>query len=114
MAAQAAQPGGSAGRFALVFTQRDDPVALLDLERNDNGTAAIAFVVAPTHRRKGIAQTILHALFAFPETKDLVEVVGEVEDGNVASQQLLRSVGFVLAARTDEGFDRYVLRRPPR
>jgi RimJ/RimL family protein N-acetyltransferase len=98
-------------RFALLFTQHGDPVALLDLERNDDDTAAIACVVAPTHRRQGIAHTILHSLFALPEAKDLVEVVGEVEDGNVASQQLLRSGGFEFAVRTDEGFDRYVLRR---
>jgi RimJ/RimL family protein N-acetyltransferase len=99
-------------RCALLFTRHGGPVALLDLERNEDDTAAIAVVVAPTHRRQGVACTILSSLFALPEAKDLVEVVGEVEDGNVASQQLLRSAGFESTVRTDEGFDRYVLRRP--
>lgn len=98
-------------RVALLFGQPGDPVALLDLERNDDRTAAIALVVAPSHRRRGIAAAMLQALFSLPETGDVVAIIGEVEVGHVASERLLCGAGFSFDTRTEQGFDRYVMRR---
>lgn len=98
-------------RFALLFDQSGDPVALLDLERDDDSTAAIALVVAPTQRRRRIAATLLRSLFSLQETRDVVAIFGEVEVGNVASERLLRAAGFSFDARTEQGFNRYVIRR---
>lgn len=97
-------------RFALVFMQLDEPVALLDLERNAD-SAAIAIVVAPSHRKERVASTILQSIFALPAAEHLVEVVGEVEQGNIASERMLRAARFLFVGRTHEGFGRYVLRR---
>lgn len=101
----------ASNRHAVLFMKGDDPVALLDLEREDDGTAAIACVVAPPLRRQGVGTSILRSLLTLPETEGVTAIVGEAEDGNDASERLLRSAGFVLDARTEQGFNRYVLRR---
>jgi RimJ/RimL family protein N-acetyltransferase len=98
------------GRFALLFARSGEPVGLLDVEC-EGRSAAIALVVAPPHRGQRIALTMLHALLDLPELQAVVEIVGEVESGNVAGERLVRSAGFVFDARTEEGFARYVLRR---
>ena len=98
-------------RFAFLFGQSGHPVALLDLERNDDRSAAVALVVSPAHRRRRIAATMLQSLFSIPETRDVDAIVGEVEVGNVASERLVRAAGFSFEARTEQGFDRFVIRR---
>ena len=101
-------------RTTLLFTQADEPVALLDLERNGDGSASIAIVVAPNHRRRGIASAVVGSLFELDETEEVVVVVGEVEHGNLAGEGLLRAAGFVQTEGTSEGFTRYVLPVPRR
>jgi RimJ/RimL family protein N-acetyltransferase len=98
-------------RFAVLFGRPGGPVALLDLDCSEDGTAAIALVVAPAHRRRGIATTVLQSLFSLAETRSVVEIIGEVEVGNVASERLVRAAGFSFDARTEQGFDRFAIRR---
>jgi RimJ/RimL family protein N-acetyltransferase len=99
-------------RFAILFTLDDHPVALLDLERDSDGTAAIAIVVSPTHRRGGLASNVVASVFELPETRDVSEIVAEVEQGNAAASRLVASLKFVAIPGAEGGFDRYVLCRP--
>jgi len=46
-------------------------VGLLDLELYDDGTAAVAVIVSPDHRRRGLATVILQSLFDLPQTQGL-------------------------------------------
>ena len=94
------------GRSATVFVQGDTPVALLDVERYDDATAAIAIVVSPSHRRAGLASSVIASLF---ERDRVREIVAEVEEGNAAALELLRSSRFVAIPGADEGFQRFVL-----
>lgn len=98
------------GRSALLFVHLDEPVALLDVDR-DGASAAIAVVVAPTRRGEGVARSILQSIFSLAATREVVRVVAEIEEGNTASEGLLRAARFELEGVTQEGFARYVLRR---
>jgi GNAT superfamily N-acetyltransferase len=110
-----AQLAEQPGRFALLYARGEEPVALLDIERYDDGTAAVAVVVSPRHRRQGIAASILGSIFDLPEVAGVEEVFGEVEQGDTAGERLVCAAGLVPEARatTDEGFDRFVVRRRP-
>jgi GNAT superfamily N-acetyltransferase len=90
-----------------------EPYALLDLERYDDGTAAVAVVVSPAHRRQGIAASVLRSIFDLPEIAGVDEIFAEVEQGNTAGVRLVFAAGLVPEARgtADEGFDRFVVRR---
>jgi GNAT superfamily N-acetyltransferase len=55
------------GRSATVFVEGDAPVALLDVERYADGTAAIAVVVSPSRRRKGLASGVIASLLDMPD-----------------------------------------------
>jgi GNAT superfamily N-acetyltransferase len=101
------------GRSATVFVQGDTPVALLDVERYDDRTAAIAIVVSPLRRREGLASRVIASLFDLPEAKGIRELVAEIEEGNSAARQLVRSSTFVPIPGADEGFQRFVQARTP-
>ena len=93
-----------------VFVEGDAPVALLDVERYADGTAAIAVVVSPSHRRKGLASGVIASLLDMPE-EGVTEIVAEVEEGNAAASQLVRSSRFAAIPGAEEGFQRFVLVR---
>jgi RimJ/RimL family protein N-acetyltransferase len=101
-------------RFALLWEEDGVPVALLDLEVDEAGTAAVALVVAPEARGRGIATAILASVFALAELAGVHRVIGEVERGNDESGALVRAAGFVPdpAGARDAGFRRWVLLRP--
>ena len=98
-------------RHALLYCGGDEPVAMLDVERYENSTASFAVVVAPAHRRTGLATSILRSLFALPETAGIAELFGEVEVGNQAGERCLVAAGFEAAGGESEpGFIRYAMR----
>ena len=99
------------GRFAILFTLDDKPVVLLDLERGSDGTAAFAIVVSPSHRRQGLASNVVASVYEIPEATGIREIIAEIEHGNTAARQLVRSLRFAAIPGAEEGFERYSLRR---
>jgi RimJ/RimL family protein N-acetyltransferase len=99
-------------RFALLYAVADHPAGLLDIELYEEGTAAVAVVVSPKHRGRGLATSILRSVFDLPQTEGMKEVIGEVESENEAGERCVRAAGFTrLNARSEEGFLRFALRR---
>jgi len=89
-----------------------EPVALADTEIYEDASAAIALIVAPQHRRRGVATGTLHALAtALAATHGVERLVGGVEQHNDASLRCVRAAGFVPVADQpdDAGFIDFVL-----
>jgi RimJ/RimL family protein N-acetyltransferase len=90
-----------------------EDVALVDAEIYADGTAAIAMVVAPEHRRRGIGTATLVAMGeALARGHGVERLVGGVEQDNAASARCVKAAGFAAATETadKEGFIEYVLR----
>lgn len=90
-----------------------EDVALVDTEIYTDGTAAIAIVVAPQHRRRGIGAATLVAMGELlARTHGVERLIGGVKQDNAASARCVKAAGFVAAAETadEEGFIDYVLR----
>ncbi|HET8583851.1 MAG TPA: GNAT family N-acetyltransferase [Jatrophihabitans sp.] len=118
------------GRFRWIGWSDDVPVGYVDAGTFDRWTTwdgervvgvmdwpctTLAFVVAPTLRRRGYGTALLDAMLAAPELGH-VELFGAgVEPGNVASVGCLLRAGFrALDADPDwEGFVYYVRSRTP-
>jgi L-amino acid N-acyltransferase YncA len=100
-------------RVALLYADAQRPVGLLDLERFPDRRAAVAVVVSPQHRGRGVATSMLRSIFDLPEAKGVNEAVGEVEFGNAAGERCVRAAGFVedAEAATSERFLRFLSRR---
>jgi RimJ/RimL family protein N-acetyltransferase len=100
-------------RVALLYTHARRPIGLLDLERFPDGRAAVAVVVSPEHRGRGVATAMLGSIFDLAEAKGVGEAVGEVEFGNTAGERCIRAAGFVrdVEAVTSERFLRFLLHR---
>lgn len=83
------------------------------LEVIEGPAGSIAFVVAPSARRQGVAKAMIEALLARPELADLRIVGAGVEPDNTASIATLTSAGFApqLESPDDEGM-LYFIRRP--
>ena len=105
--------GRSQGRFAFVAVLGGDVVGLADVERYGDDRAAVAVVVAPEHRRRGMGKAILRGLLDVPQLEGVVELFGGVEVGNAASAALVTSSGFeqVSERPDDEGFTYFAQRR---
>jgi RimJ/RimL family protein N-acetyltransferase len=99
------------GRFAILFMLRDRPVALLDLERDSEETATFAVVVSPSHRRQGLASTVIASVLELPQANGVREFMAEIEHSNTAANRLICSLQFEAISGADQGFERYVLRR---
>jgi ribosomal protein S18 acetylase RimI-like enzyme len=84
------------GRWAFVITESQDPVAVVDVERDgENPTTTVnAIAVAPSKRRSGIGRRALNAVADRPELARLSEFVGEVEVGNTAAENWVVAAGF--------------------
>lgn len=107
--------GLSRDRFAFAAVRQGVVVGIADVERYEDGRAAVAIVVAPEHRRRGVGKTIVMMLIERAEPAGVVEFVGGVEAGNGASAAFLTSCGFeqTTDAPDDEGFTYFALRRSP-
>ena len=93
-----------------------DPAALIDTEVYADGTAAVALVVAPAQRRRGVGAAALAAIGELlARTRGVDALVGGVEQHNEASHRCVKAAGFVAVADDpdEEGFINYVLRLDP-
>lgn len=103
-------------RAGWVATLDGEPVALIDTEVYEDGTAALSLVVAPAQRRRGLGTSALAAIGRLLGRSYGVEaLVGGVEQHNEASHRCVKAAGFVAVADDpdEEGFINYVLRLDP-
>jgi RimJ/RimL family protein N-acetyltransferase len=100
-------------RLAFAVTAGGEPVALVDVELDGAGSsAAIALVVAPRVRGRGVGRAALAAVMRRRELAAVAELVAEVEDANVTARRCILAAGFrPIGAAADAGFTRYALRR---
>lgn len=100
-------------RAGWIAALRGEVVALVDTEIYADGAAAIAIVVAPEHRCRGIGAATLVAMGELLAREYGVErLVGGVDEKNAASALCAKAAGFVATAETpdEEGFIDYILR----
>lgn len=86
----------------LVFGDDNIPVALVDVEPYNDGTAGMAFVVAPDLRGKGIGQKILLSLTERPELKNVDVLIAGVEPENISCLTCMSNAGFIISETPDE------------
>ena len=93
-------------RIGLLALDRDDAVALVDLEVIDDSTVEVALVVAPERRRQGLARAIAAALERLPVAQGRT-IQAHVHAEHAASRALAAASGFEEAGTEGEGFIRY-------
>jgi L-amino acid N-acyltransferase YncA len=99
-------------RLGLSASWGGVPVALVDAEVYDDGSAAVAFVVAPAHRRRGLGVATLRAVATLLATRHgVTRLIGGVEHTNDASARCAQAAGFTPRSGVpdEEGFVDYVL-----
>lgn len=84
---------------------------------NPNGAAHLTTIgVAPEHRRRGLAASLLRHIEAALRRKDLGTIMLEVRVSNYAAQQLYGRGGFVVVQRIsnyyNNGEDCYLMMKP--
>lgn len=82
-------------RKALAALKAKRPVALVDFESYDDGTAGVGIVVAPDARGQGLGRSTLKLLVQSEHLKDVQVIFGGIEPENVASIKCLKGAGFV-------------------
>jgi RimJ/RimL family protein N-acetyltransferase len=103
-------------RAGWIATLDREPVALIDTEVYEDGTAAVALVVAPAQRCRGVGAATLAAIARLlARDRGVDALVGGVERHNDASHRCVKAAGFVAVAEVpdEEGFINYVLRLDP-
>ena len=92
----------------ILQDQNGRPCGLVDIEPYDDGTAGMAFLIAPDQRRQGLGQHMLRLLETRPELYSVQTIVGGVEPENLAAQRCLKSAGYTFVPTPDEeGFLRF-------
>lgn len=86
----------------VVFDQVGQAVGLVDVEPYDDGTAGMAFVVAPPARGRGVGREMLLALEQQPELQDVRSIIGGVEPENAACRACLARAGYTVAEVPDK------------
>ena len=86
----------------VVFNEENQPVALVDAELYDDDTTALALIVAPSVRGRGIGSRVLIAFAEREELKNVQSIIGGVKPENVACLDCLRKVGFTISEQPDE------------
>jgi len=102
-------------RAGWIATLDDWPVALIDTEIYADGTAALALVVAPAYRHRGVGTSALDAIGRLLARRGIDALIGGVERNNEASHRCVKAAGFVAVAEDpdEEGFINYALRLDP-
>jgi RimJ/RimL family protein N-acetyltransferase len=79
---------------AQVACEDGVPVGFVQVEREPDGTATLAFCVRPDLRGRGYGKRILRAALDSPHLADVGTIRGGVEPDNEASLRCLRAFGF--------------------
>lgn len=92
-------PDGASFEDKRLFTLRDEDqiVGVMDavLRYPQPRSCAVGlFLVAPSHRRKGVATAVARVLLDEALAADLQQVTATVADGQPVGSQFLRSLGF--------------------
>jgi RimJ/RimL family protein N-acetyltransferase len=81
-------------RFMWVAREHGIPVGVVDIETYDDGTADLALVVAPDHRRAGLCKRILQAVIDDPALRHVHVMRLGVEPENAGAARCAESAGF--------------------
>jgi L-amino acid N-acyltransferase YncA len=81
-------------RRAWITEEDDAPAGLVDVEVYEDGTAGLAFVVAPARRGSGVGRRALNAIAEQLAADGVREVFGGAEANNTASIRCMESAGF--------------------
>jgi len=85
-------------RFMWVARRDGVPVGVVDVESYDDGTAELAVIVAPEHRRAGMCKQILEAVIAHPALVEVQALRLGVEPDNLGAALCAEHAGFALEA----------------
>jgi len=88
-------------RLAWVVRTHATSVAFVVVERYSDASAGLAFVVAPTHRGRGLGRAMLLALDSRPELAGVARLIGGIEPDNVRARRMVESAGFTVAETPD-------------
>ena len=77
-------------------------IARVGIERNIIFGHILTIDVAPAHRRKGIAQTILQEIEAIFRERDIEECRLEVRENNLAALNLYKKLGYIKIGRLEK------------
>jgi RimJ/RimL family protein N-acetyltransferase len=81
-------------RFMWVAREDGAAVGVVDMATYDDGTADLALVVAPGHRRAGVCTRILEAVLVHPALADVKVMRLGVEPDNVGAARCAERAGF--------------------
>jgi RimJ/RimL family protein N-acetyltransferase len=81
-------------RFMWVAREDEAAVGVVDIATYDDGTADLALVVAPDHRRGGVCTRILEAVVVHPALVDVKVIRLGVEPDNVGAARCAERAGF--------------------
>ena len=92
-------------RMAFIAVVSDQLVALANYERlgSTEPVAEVAFVVAETLQRHGVATLLLESLAAYARTKGIVRFVAEVVAENTAMLEVLSATGLHYTRANNDG-----------
>ncbi len=90
------------GRHVWLAHDDDGACGLIDMEIYDDGSAALALVVAPNRRSQGVGRHILTALTTRPELSAVTRLFGSIEPENLGARRCCECAGFRVAEAIDE------------
>ncbi len=98
----------------MAVTLSEDIVGFVLVVNNPNGAAHVTTVgVAPEHRRRGIAESLIEHVDTALKKRDISTVALEVRISNLAAQNLYRRAGYIIAQRMthyyQNGEDAYLM-----
>ena len=94
-------------RFMWVAREGGVPVGVVDVETYDDGTADLAMIVAPDHRRAGLCKRILEVAIGHPALGDVQVVRLGVEPDNIGAARCAESAGFRAEPHPEQGLTHY-------
>lgn len=102
------------GRYAFLVFLGQTPVALIDLETYGDATAALAPIVAPNYRGRGIAKQIHSDVWEFSEMKGIDTITGGLDPDNIASIKSLDATGAIISEKMNAEGQFETLRSRPK
>jgi len=83
-----------------IITPKGDLVAFTFVMVNENSAAHLTTIgVAPEHRRRGVAKKLINYIETALQAREVATIMLEVRIGNIAAQELYRSLGYTVVQR---------------